>query len=949
MELQDLLPTPHFKENIRVYNSILAFTSIGAKIDQSVMNGYGPFTFRIHGQNHHRIGPLLPKEGQAPKFNQLYIYDTANEIQNRISTMSRKKESEKLDAKIVGDLISMLDANNQLTKEFRKARDKYEAGEIEELSIRLIGQKEKGRQYDLPTGDEIAGLIVGNFESSTGHRDVLVQSKTDGLQRINTLHQHYMALQYPLLFPYGESGFHLNIPYKPTNGPKIKRENVTIREYYSYQIQSRLSEGKTLILGGRLLHQFIVDAYTAVEEEQLRFNRNNQKKLRADLYNNVRDAVGRGDTDSKTLGKRIILPASFTGGPRYMLENYHDAMAIFRTYGNPHLFITITANPAWPEIEEHLQQCGNGSCNDRPDVASRVFKMKLNEMMSDFKKGLFFGDFRAGVYTIEFQKRGLPHAHILLWLQNSIQNPSPDVIDKIISAELPDKERDAEGYELVKKHMMHGPCGLDRPQSPCMENGICSKKYPRPYAQNTSCDKNGYIVYRRQEDPLNTVQKSDTTLDNRYVIPHNLDLMKKYRAHINVEWCCTSKAIKYLFKYITKGVDKATIIIEKKGAPQQEGNTTEKEVEVDEIKNYQECRYLSAHEASWRIFGFEIHEQRPAVQKLIIHLEGQQNVVFDESDSPENIEARMAGRGTMFTEWMEANKHYKEAQDITYVQFPIMFVWNTSNKIWTLRERGTTIGKIVNIHPSAGDLYYLRLILNHVKGKTSFADICTVGDKTYSTFMEACNAMGLLDGDKECHEAIDEASGWAKKEIQQYTLVELQRLLIQSNKSLDDFPDMPKPEKNIMSELSNSLLDEERKYNIKEELVTHSTLLDSLNSDQQAIYTAVMDSIDNSRGKLFFLYGPGGTGKTHVYRTIIAKLRSTEQIVLPVVSSGIAATLLPGGRTAHSRFKIPIDLHEESMCDIKPRTMLAELIERTKLIIWDEAPMAHRHTFEAVD
>lgn len=163
-----------------------------------------------------------------------------------------------------------------------------------------------------------------------------------------------------------------------------------------------------------------------------------------------------------------------------------------------------------------------------------------------------------------------------MWLQNTNEFPSPKVIDQIISAEIPDKNRDPEGYELVKKHMMHGPCGIERPQSPCMENGVCTKKYPRPYTQNTSCDKNGYIIYRRQDDEERFVMKGHTALDNRFVIPYNMELLKKYQSHINVEWCCTSKAIKYLFKYITKGVDKATIIIEKQAETNQEESKTSK-------------------------------------------------------------------------------------------------------------------------------------------------------------------------------------------------------------------------------------------------------------------------------------------------------------------------------------------------------------------------------------
>lgn len=144
-----------------------------------------------------------------------------------------------------------------------------------------------------------------------------------------------------------------------------------------------------------MLHQYIVDAYTTIEEDRLQFNRDNQKHLMADLYNNVRDVIVKGDTNSKALGRRIILPASFTGVPRYMLENYRDVMAICKADGNPYLFITVTANSNWTEIDNHLKTYSNNHINEIPDVATRVFKMKLEEMISDFKDGLFFGQLQA--------------------------------------------------------------------------------------------------------------------------------------------------------------------------------------------------------------------------------------------------------------------------------------------------------------------------------------------------------------------------------------------------------------------------------------------------------------------------------------------------------------------------------------------------------------------------
>ncbi|CAN7095057.1 unnamed protein product, partial [Brassica rapa subsp. narinosa] len=138
-------------------------------------------------------------------------------------------------------------------------------------------------------------------------------------------------------------------------------------------------------------------------------------------------------------------------------------------------------------------------------------------------------------------------------------------------------------------------------------------------------------------------------------------------------------------------------------------------------------------------------------------------------------------------------------------------------------------------------------------------------------------------------------------------------------------------------------------YDVAEEMLRHDSQYNLLNAEQRAIYESVLDSVDKKDGKLFFVHGAGGTGKTFLYQTIISRLRSRKQIVLPVASSGIAALLLPNGRTAHSRFNIPLKLDEDKLCNIKPGTMLAELIEKTDLIIWDEAPMTHKHAFEALD
>lgn len=129
----------------------------------------------------------------------------------------------------------------------------------------------------------------------------------------------------------------------------------------------------------------------------------------------------------------------------------------------------------------------------------------------------------------------------------------------------------------------------------------------------------------------------------------------------------------------------------------------------------------------------------------------------------------------------------------------------------------------------------------------------------------------------------------------------------------------------------------------------HADLVSKLTSEQQSVYDTIMHVVHLNLGGMFSVYGYGGTGKTYIWKTLSAAIRSQGNIVLNVASSGIASLLLPGGRTAHSRFKIPIDINENSTCNIKQGSPLAELIIQCKLIIWDEAPMLHKHCFEALD
>jgi hypothetical protein len=211
-----------------------------------------------------------------------------------------------------------------------------------------------------------------------------------------------------------------------------------------------------------------------------------------------------GERDTNMLGRWVILPSSHIGSPRFLQQLYQDSMAIVRHYGKPTPFITITAYPNWKEVREVLQRDGHGlTAIGRPDSVNRVFQLKVDALIDDLWHHHIFGTHMALCSKLEYQKQGLPHVHLLLFLHENHSDLDPATIEEIISAEFPDKDEEPQLYEIISSAMVHGPCGEENPKCACMIRGPpgnkkCSKGFPKSFSEHTLLAYNGYHVYCRK-------------------------------------------------------------------------------------------------------------------------------------------------------------------------------------------------------------------------------------------------------------------------------------------------------------------------------------------------------------------------------------------------------------------------------------------------------------------
>ena len=516
---------------------------------------------------------------------------------------------------------------------------------------------------------------------------------------------------------------------------------------------------------------------------------------------------------------------------------------------------------------------------------------------------------------------------MLIILHQDDKFRTTDDIDRHISAEIPNPQENKELYDLVTKNMMHGPCGDVNPYCACMKQGKCKANFRKTFREETELGTDSFALYRRRDNGVKFTKRTRAngeliqfTFDNRDVVAYSPKLLKFIKAHCNVEVCATVKAVKYMYKYVHKGPDRAEV-----------------RASLDEIERFVEGRYLGPCEACHRTFGMAIHNNDPSVVRLQIHLEDKQTISFAPILGT-NVLREMANGSrpeTTLTAWFKLNAESNGLnRTLLYYEMPEKYRWNNKDQCWTKRKTNElAVGRMYWVTPNAGELYYLRVLLIHVRGATSFKDLRTVDGITYATYQEACKQRGYLSNDDEAIRSLNEAVDYkmpyalrnlfalilvynnptdplhlwnnfkehlcedimhtnkdkmTNEEIEDECLLLLQNILNRQGKTLNDY-NLPIP---VIRERINRFISEEKSYNRNEMQHYIDENYPKCTDEQKDIVDQVYDAevavrrngFTSEKTNIYFIDACAGSGKSWTINLILARVRAEGGIALATES-----------------------------------------------------------------
>lgn len=707
----------NFIRNENKYNSLFAFASVSAGREKC--NPGGPMPVLLNGEFHRQIGSMLAGDNQVPSFDQLYIMDSDKANDYRLNNPVIENLPKK-DPHLFYVLDKLIRANHPMSGiltnsyEFYQELEQNYPDQLNNFRIILVEDKNAPdeikdprlhrRQVNLPTKDE--STVFAIWSSSTDEPPPLKGIWVTKKGQLTELWKHHPmndSLLYPCLFPCGDDGYNLNIPYKKPatkkqkvslhmddnisihsdddmsesdtasiaesnaesedqygDEPSSKRNKLSIRAYIRYRLGIRSPENDEYhhiwSAGGGLNQKYLLDYAARIDDQVFNFLRRPDMDLRSELPDNMLEYLAKsaGLNSQHDIGRVIMFRANMPGFRPYFKEKYSDGCTIMnraRKRGCAMFMLTFTTNPKWPEMKGELYNNGQ-QLVDRPDIAVRYFADKVQEIHKDLEKNVF-GKELAYAESTELQKRGWPHFHRIM--ATDIQ-AIPEIIEGYIWAHIPnpgdpsDQSEKAQQMrklrELVIKYQLHD-CRDDL-CGPKYANGKCQKHFPRDYSDRVILHEDRPAVYWRPspEDGGEVVQVKKGNIikeyTNAHVTPYSPYFLLKYQTHHNVEFCYGERTnMKYAMKYPFKGACFAN-------AKMQSGK-----VDFDEPAHYSQMYYRSACEAFLRIISFPYARLSHTIYHLPIHLPDQQPVYFRRIQTDEALNRVLAGNlpKTMLTEY----------------------------------------------------------------------------------------------------------------------------------------------------------------------------------------------------------------------------------------------------------------------------------------------------------
>ncbi|EAW24643.1 uncharacterized protein NFIA_101270 [Aspergillus fischeri NRRL 181] len=765
-----------------------------------------------------------------------------------------------------------------------------------------------------PTGGEIAAVINTDSLRHVNPRQVVFFGR-GGLQPrfVPILSCQYEPLQYPLLFPHGTRGWGYIDNFQ-------KAMPCTQIQWYRHLF---LSDRRFQVLG-RLACEYAVDMFSRTGEERLRYLQRG-RRVHATSMDEAADPLIPDLFQNK-------IPASFMGSRAWASDQVTDSLAIARKLGKPSIWLTMTTNPQWSEIQSQLLP--GQDVTDIPAVVCRAFRARLGILKA---------------FLPSLSSRSEACHTPTLWVKFK-QEPPLSALDIFISAELPDAEQEPDLYRQVRRFHMHSQNHLARPGSRCNRNGRCIYGYPQPITPHTHLDDLGRVHYRRRN------------ADSCWVTPHIPALLKLLDCHIYVDVCSTAVIFLYLFKYLFKGPDRTRFSLHNMV------DAGDEEDIVNEYKDYMSARYLSASEAVYRIFNFETVHKNPSVRCLPVHLEGRNLARMRRPTAP--------GFSTMSDLlWYFQRPPTELFQQLTYMEFFSRYYFETlplddpldrgqvlitevetnqglRQKVVRRRAAGDIVTRIQVIPLHYKEQFYLRALLQ-VRPASSFQDLRTVHDHCYATYHEAATALGLLRDVSEAEYAISEAIAALRApspsdDATNLALEDIARHLSSQGSSLAQCG-LPEPQRHHYG----SEVDLELNFFHPHWAVLRAradAARTRMNADQRWIFERILRQQDPHGAACFFVDGRAGRGKTFLMAALCDRVRADCGIVCVTGTTALSVIHYERGRTAHSAFGIPVQDSDEGLeSKISLYRARAELIRHAQLIIWEELPIAEMAVLECAN